>query len=98
MGMAGIQFSPRAKLSIEAFVRAATKQDRLSSRDKDDNRIPWNGTPGWSTLNFRSVWNVWSQLKLNLTFENILDETYKEHGSGIYSPGKNFVVGLRYEK
>jgi len=96
MGIAAIQFSPMAKLSIEALVRAATKQDRLSGRDKDDNRIPLNGTPGWSTLNFRFAWSVWSQLKLNLIFENMLDETYKEHGSGIYSPGKNLVVGLRY--
>jgi len=96
MGMAAIQFALITKLSIETFIRAATKQDRLSSRDQDDNRIPLGGTPGWSTLNFRFAWEILSQLKLNLIFENILDETYKEHGSGVYSPGRGLVIGLRY--
>ncbi|HEX9974906.1 MAG TPA: TonB-dependent receptor [bacterium] len=96
MGMAAIQFSPTKKLSLEAFFRAATKQDRLSSRDKDDNRIPLGGTPGWTTLNFRCSWEIRQPLKLNLMLENIFNETYKEHGSGVYSPGRNFVIGLRY--
>ena len=96
MGMAAIQYLPLKKLSLETFVRAATKQHRLSSRDKDDNRIPLGGTPGWSTLNFRLAWKIRSQLRLNLTLENIFDETYKEHGSGVYSPGRNFVIGMKY--
>ncbi len=96
MGMAEVQFTPIKNLSIATFIRAASKQDRLSSRDRDDNRIPQGGTPGWKTLNLRFSWNAHSQLKLNLIFDNILDETYKEHGSGIYSPGRSFVVGLRY--
>ncbi len=96
MVLAALQFSPTDKLSIETFVRAATKQDRLSSRDKDDSRIPSGGTPDWKTVNFRCSWKVISNLKLNLIFENIFDETYKEHGSGIYSPGRSLVVGLRY--
>lgn len=36
------------------------------------------------------------KLKLNLIFENMLDEAYKEHASGIYSPGRSVVVGFRY--
>ena len=96
MGMAAIQFTPMKRLSIETFVRAATKQDRLSSRDKDDSRIPEGGTPGWSTLNIRFQGEIYSRLKLILIFENILDETYKEHGSGIYSPGRSLVIGLKY--
>ena len=96
MAMAEARFTPVKSLSIVTFVRAATKQNRLSSRDKDDSRIPLGGTPGWKTLNLRFSWNANSKLKLNLIFENILDETYKEHGSGIYSQGRSFVVGFRY--
>lgn len=96
MGMASMQYSPSKKFSFETYVRAATKQDRLSSRDKDDNRIPLGGTPGWKALNFRLIWQIASQLKLNLTLENLLDETYKEHGSGVYSPGRNFVISIKY--
>ncbi|MCU0645699.1 MAG: TonB-dependent receptor, partial [bacterium] len=96
MGMAAVQFSVTKKLAIETYFRAATKQDRLSSRDKDDNRIPIGGTPGWKTLNFRCTWEIRPQLKLNVALENIFDETYKEHGSGVYSPGRNLVVGMKY--
>ena len=98
MAMGALRFVPNQKLSLEAFVRAASKQNRLSSRDKDDNRIPAGGTPGWITLNFRWSWEIRSGLKLNVIFENIFDETYKEHGSGVYSPGRNIVVGLRYSR
>ena len=98
MGMAEAQFTPLKSLSIATFIRAATKQHRLSSRDKDDNRIPLGGTAGWTTINFRFSWNVSSKLKLNLIFENVLDETYKEHGSGIYSPGRSLIIGFRYGK
>jgi TonB-dependent heme/hemoglobin receptor len=96
MGIAAIQFSATKKISIETFFRAAAKQDRLSSRDEDDNRIPLGGTPGWKTLNFRCTWEIRHRLQLNSALENIFDETYKEHGSGVYSPGRNVVIGLRY--
>ena len=28
----------------------ASKQDRLAQGDKDDNRIPAGGTPGWEVM------------------------------------------------
>lgn len=96
MVLVAIRYSPSSKYSIETFVRAAGDQNRLSSRDKDDSRIDPGGTPGWWTLNIRCGYQIIKGLKLNVTIENILDETYKEHGSGVYSPGRNFVVGLRY--
>jgi len=98
MAMGTVQFLPHQKLSLEAFVRTAIKQDRLSTRDKDDNRIPIGGTPGWTTLNFRWSWEIRSGLKMNVIVENVFDKTYKEHGSGVYSPGRNLVVGLRYSR
>lgn len=97
MGLAAIQYRPFKKLFLETFVRAATRQDRLSSRDKDDSRIRVGGTPGWKTFNFKFSWTLLPQLILNVVFDNILDETYQEHGSGIYSPGRNVVIGLKYE-
>jgi len=98
MAMGSLKFMPNQKISFETFIRTATKQDRLSSRDKDDNRIPIGGTPAWTTLNFRWSSEIASGLKINVTVENIFDETYKEHGSGVYSPGRNLVVGLRYSR
>jgi len=97
MGLAGIQFLPSNRISIEAFIRTAAKQDRLSNRDIDDNRIPYGGTPGWTTANLRCTASMLDRLTIHLIVENLLDETYKEHGSGVYSPGRSLVMSLRYE-
>ena len=96
MVLAAIRFSPSAKYSVETFVRFAGDQNRLSGRDKEDSRIAPGGTPGWWTLNIRCGYEIVKRVRLNVTVENILDETYKEHGSGVYSPGRNIVIGLRY--
>ena len=96
MTRTSMEFIPMKKLSFEAFFCIATRQDRLSTRDKDDSRIPEGGTPGWETLNFRCSWNIVPGLKLNFIVENACDETYKEHGSGVYSPGRSLVIGLKY--
>ncbi|UCE05659.1 MAG: TonB-dependent receptor [bacterium] len=98
MVMGAIQYLPTNKISLEGFIRTATRQDRLSSRDKDDSRIPPGGTPGWTTLNFRWSSQIIVGLNMNLIFENVFDATYKEHESGIYSPGRSLVIGLRYER
>ncbi len=70
-------------------IRWASSQERLSAEDVNDVRIPDGGTPGWWT------WNVslgvvpaeWCELTLRA--ENLLDKTYKYHGSGLYSAGTN---------
>ncbi|MDZ7331388.1 MAG: TonB-dependent receptor [candidate division KSB1 bacterium] len=97
MGLAGIQYWPVPKLNIEAYIRAADKQNRLSSRDIEDNRIPYGGTPGWKTFNIRLNGQMSSRLMFTCILENIFNETYKEHGSGVYSPGRGVVICLRYQ-
>lgn len=96
MGMAAIVYQPKNFLQLEPFFRAAQNQDRLSARDIDDSRIPEGGTPGWFTINFRTTLKIENKISVSITLENITDETYKEHGSGVYSPGRNLVVGLKY--
>lgn len=97
MTLGKVRFAPTPRLSLEAFVRTATKQDRLSARDKDDSRIPVGGTPGYTTINVSTRYELRPGLTLDLILENIFDETYKEHGSGVHSPGRNVVVGIRYQ-
>jgi hemoglobin/transferrin/lactoferrin receptor protein len=77
---------------LEVSVRAAGKQDRLNATDISDPRIPLGGTPGWWTLNFRTGLLIRKSLKITLALENILDKKYKYHGSGIWSPGRDFIV------
>ena len=93
MGKFGIRWYKTRNLWIETFLRFATKQDRLSQRDILDTRIPEGGTPGYKTVNIKGGIEF-SSLKLNIIFENIFDELYKEHGSGIYSPGRNLSISI----
>jgi hemoglobin/transferrin/lactoferrin receptor protein len=97
MGKISLKYTPVSLLWFELFIRSAAKQGRLSSRDITDSRIPDEGTPGWSTINLRSFWKLSRHFNFNFIFENLLDETYKEHGSGIYAPGWGVVFGIQYK-
>ena len=77
---------------VETFVRFSTRQDRLSPRDETDPRINPDGTPGWVTLNFRSSYDFGSGQIARLSLLNVLDQPYREHGSGINSSGINAIV------
>jgi len=94
MGKVGVRWYRKANMWLETFVRFAAKQDRLSERDVLDTRILEGGTPGYKTLNVRGGMEF-STVKINVMVDNIFDELYREHGSGIYSPGRNFSVSLK---
>lgn len=81
----------------ELYVLAAGKQDRLSPEDEADARIPEGGTPGWTTLNLRAGVEAAGDLRVTLDARNLLDETYKYHGSGVYGPGASVVLSVTAE-
>lgn len=93
-GTAGLRWETE-KLMVNSFTRLAVKQDRLSADDLDDPRIPPGGTPGWWTLNCRTETVINDWLTLQLSLENIFDLNYREHGSGVNGPGRNFIVSLQ---
>lgn len=97
MGRAFVRYAVRQNLRCEMFIRAATEQARLSQRDIDDTRIGPEGTAGWTTLNFRSKLEL-GTIDINLLLGNISDKAYKEHGSGIYSAGRNISLTVAYGK
>ena len=72
----------------------AGKQDRLAQGDKDDNRIPTGGTPQWSVLNIYGGYS-WSFADLNLGAQNLLNEDYRTHGSGINGVGRSLWVSVK---
>ncbi|MBU1536408.1 TonB-dependent receptor [Myxococcota bacterium] len=84
----------------EAYALGAGKQDRLSEADLADSRIPEGGTPAWVTLNLRAaLFDAGelvpkTRLRLVVGLENLLDQKYKYHASGIYSPGRSVTVSL----
>ena len=87
-------YDRKLRAFVEAYVRAAAAQARLSPEDQADSRIPDGGTPGWATLNFRMGMGVYKQTRLTLGVENLLDAEYRYHGSGIYAPGTNIQAAL----
>jgi len=73
----------------------AGKQDRLSSGDIDDHRIPDGGTPGWFVANIKAG-VVLQKLNINLALNNIFNEAYRVHGSGIDGLGRHFAASVQY--
>lgn len=87
--------APEPRLRIEALVEHADTQDQLSSRDRADvQRIPPGGTPAYTVLNLRSEWQVSSNLTLSVAVDNLTDEDYRIHGSGVNEPGRNLILSL----
>ncbi|MGB2998110.1 MAG: hypothetical protein WBC59_05680 [Phycisphaerae bacterium] len=73
----------------------ADEQDDLSTRDMaDTSRIPPGGTPGYGVLTLRTGWQIRENVNLTFAIENITDEDYRIHGSGLNEPGRNFIFGL----
>jgi len=83
----------RHDLWIEGAVLAAAKADKLSTRDAGDtSRIPPGGTPGYVVADLRAGWQAAPGLSLSLAIENVTDEDYRVHGSGVNEPGRNLVL------
>ncbi len=83
------------QLQFVARIRFADHQDDLSDADKrDTQRIPPDGTPGYSVFDLRANYWATDQLKLFFELENVTNRDYRIHGSGNNMPGINFVFGF----
>ena len=88
---------PSSKWWVEARVTAAKKANKLSISDtKDDSRIPPGGTPGYYNVGLYAGWNITSNVSWTLALENLTNQTYRIHGSGVNEPGIGFVTSLRW--
>lgn len=81
---------------MKAEMGWADKQDRLAQGDKDDNRIPAGGTPGWKVLNFYSGYSL-KNVQLRLSAQNLFNADYRTHGSGINSVGRSLWMSLSFD-
>lgn len=66
----------------------AGAQHRLAQGDKEDNRIPAGGTPGWNVFNVYGGCQL-KQIAVSAGFQNLLNEDYRTHGSGINGAGRS---------
>ena len=67
----------------------------MTSRDaRDTQRVPPGGTPGYVTVNLGGGWKFSENLELSVTLENITNEDYRVHGSGVNGAGFGIVASL----
>ena len=89
---------------IEIFALLADAQTDISSRDKRDPRIPsrdknnpdskFDGTPAWWTLNLRGGFHLNQNATVQFSINNLFNELYKYHGSGVFGAGLNAKIML----
>jgi len=92
-GRIGLRWTANDNIWIEGAVTGAEKADKLSTRDSTDtSRIPAGGTPGYTVGDIRAGWKATDGLMITLAVENVTDEDYRIHGSGVNEPGRNIVL------
>ncbi|MYF97564.1 TonB-dependent receptor, partial [Candidatus Poribacteria bacterium] len=74
-------------------IQGSTRDPAEVEFDSDGNAVD-AGTPGWWTLNIRGGINLFDYTRLSLNLDNLLDRRYRQHGSGINSPGFNISLSL----
>uniref|UniRef100_UPI003216A3CA TonB-dependent receptor n=1 Tax=uncultured Draconibacterium sp. TaxID=1573823 RepID=UPI003216A3CA len=94
-GKLALQYSKSGFFGETEFL-FATKQDRLSGGDIDDHRIPEGGTPGWNILNIKAGYS-WNKTSINAGLQNLLNQAYRIHGSGVDGYGRSFWITLQFE-
>ena len=73
----------------------AGKQSRLAQGDKEDNRIPSGGTPGWHVMNLYAGYNA-NVFSIRVGLQNIFNEDYRTHGSGINGVGRSGWLSVQF--
>lgn len=110
-GRAGLRWASEIyTTSVSAAARWAAPQSRLSSGDTKDLRIcadpdqPWRtlgdaceGTPGWATLDLHAGISPKPGMRVQASVLNLLDVSYRHHGSGFDAPGIDVRLSLSYD-
>jgi hemoglobin/transferrin/lactoferrin receptor protein len=94
-GFLGLHYHGVKNLEIISEWQVASKQDRLSSGDIDDPRIPHGGTPAWNIFNLRFSYQLHG-ITINTGLINLFNEAYRTHGSGVDGVGRSIYISLKY--
>lgn len=85
--------TPSEAYWIELVADMAADADKLSAEDRrDTQRIPAAGTPGYAVGTVRAGMRVAGRLALTLAVENVSNEDYRIHGSGVNEAGRNAIL------
>jgi hemoglobin/transferrin/lactoferrin receptor protein len=94
-GYAGVRWqSTDRRLWTELVCLSYGEAARLNAADAaDTSRIPTSGTPSFFLLSLRGGCQVSENLILTASLDNLLNETYRFHGSGSNEPGFGATLG-----
>lgn len=96
-GRAGITYKAE-KIRVEAYTEFNGRKDisDFSPSEKEKTHLyTEDGSPGWSTVNVKTSYQINEKLQVNAGVENILDKHYRPYSSGISAPGRNVILALR---
>ncbi len=95
VGYAGVRWQGTGnRLWTELVGLTYGEAGRMNTRDQlDTQRIPPNGTPSFLVLTLRGGWQMNKHLQLTATLDNLLNQTYRYHGSGSNEPGFGASLG-----
>ncbi len=94
-GRAGIQWETASGWNARAEWRYAGAQRRLSGGDVNDHRIADGGTDGWQVVNLYAGY-AHARWGMNVGIQNLLDERYRTHGSGVNGYGRSGWGAVRW--
>ena len=97
-----MEFFVRGATEQRRLNRSDIRDPRIPGTTRDTDEVQFDssgaaigeGSPGWVTLNLRGGYQITQYNRLTLALENLLDQRYREHGSGINAPGFNVIVSL----
>ena len=97
-----MEFFVRGATEQRRLNRSDIRDPRIPGTTRDTDTVQFDssgaaigeGSPGWVTLNLRGGYQITQYNRLTLALENLLDQRYREHGSGINAPGFNVIVSL----
>ena len=82
--------------------RSDIRDPRMPGKTRDPAEVEFDsngyavdaGTPGWWTLNVRGGVKLFDYTRMTLSLENLLDQRYRPHGTGVNAPGFNVSLTL----
>ncbi|GAA4461529.1 TonB-dependent receptor [Nibrella saemangeumensis] len=91
----GVTYQSPASFWVRAEVLLAGAQTRLAKGDMDDNRIGKSGTPGWQVVNLNGGYQ-WRSFMVSAELQNLFNEAYRTHGSGVAGTGRSAWLAVQY--
>lgn len=88
---------PRWRVWAEFAATFAADADKLAPNDNlDTQRIPPGGTPSYTVYHLRAGWNPCHYATISAALENLTNEDYRIHGSGVNEPGRNLIIAADF--